>query len=135
MKYIWIGGIVLAVLAAALFVPKYFAVTEEVAATPEVSEVEPTGVIHEVVLTPDGYEPSEITIGVGDTIRFSASESYGRLHWPASNIHPSHEIYPEFDPLRPIEPEDTWSFVFGKKGEWRFHDHLAPYHTGTITVQ
>lgn len=94
-----------------------------------------TGVEYSIVITPDGYQPSEITIAAGDKITFSASESYGKMHWPASNIHPSHEIYPAFDPLRPIEPDTAWSFVFGKRGEWRFHDHLAPYHTGTITVE
>jgi len=94
-----------------------------------------TGVEHSIVLTKDGYEPSEITISAGDKIVFSANSEYGKLHWPASNLHPTHSIYSEFDPLKPIEPEATWGFVFERVGEWRFHDHLAPYHTGTITVE
>lgn len=95
----------------------------------------PTGASHSVVLTPDGYEPNVITVKKGDTIVFSTSDDYGKLHWPASNLHPSHGIYPAFDPKKPVEPNADWEFLFDEVGEWRFHDHLAPYHTGTITVE
>ena len=99
-----------------------------------VSGVEPTGVVHSVVVTPDGYVPHTLTIAHGDAVEFSASDTYGQLHWPASNLHPSHGVYPAFDPKEPVEPTDTWTFVFDQIGEWRFHDHLAPYHTGVIIV-
>jgi len=94
-----------------------------------------TGILHSVVITNDGFKPSELTIERGDTVVFSAAEDYGKLYWPASNLHPSHLVYPEFDPREPIEPDEEWDFVFQKVGEWRFHDHLAPYYTGTLTVK
>ncbi len=100
-----------------------------------VSTITPTGIEHAVILSEEGYNPSEFTIGLGDTVVFSADSSYGRPFWPASNIHPTHSVYAAFDPLEPVEPTATWSFTFDQEGEWRFHDHLAPYHTGTITVK
>jgi plastocyanin len=85
-----------------------------------------------VTLTPDGFVPAEVTIQKGQTIAFNTTTK--NLFWPASNLHPSHTIYPEFDPLEPVQPGAMWSFTFTKTGEWKFHDHLAPYFTGVITV-
>ncbi len=85
-----------------------------------------------ITLTKDGFKPSEVSITKGTTILFKTTT--GNLYWPASNLHPSHLIYPEFDPQEPISPSDTWSYTFEKAGEWKFHDHLSPYFTGTITV-
>lgn len=85
-----------------------------------------------ITLTKDGFKPSELTIKKGATVMFK--NTTGNLYWPASNLHPSHLIYPEFDPQTPVAPTDTWSYTFEKVGEWRFHDHLSPYFTGTITV-
>lgn len=59
----------------------------------------------------------------------------GGYFWPASNPHPTHEVYPEFDPRRPIEADSSWSFRFDKSGEWRYHDHLAPLFEGKIVVR
>lgn len=85
-----------------------------------------------VTLTKEGFKPDQIALSVGDTITFKTTT--GNLYWPASNLHPSHMLYPEFDPQVPVSPGDTWSFTFTKAGEWKFHDHLSPYFTGTITV-
>lgn len=85
-----------------------------------------------VTLTEDGFSPSELSIKAGDTVTFVTKN--GKRFWPASNLHPSHELYPEFDPLLPVMPEESWSFTFTKVGEWQYHDHLAPYYTGVITV-
>jgi len=90
------------------------------------------GTTHFIVLTDEGYIPKESSITVGDTIVFS--NETGKPFWPASNLHPSHRDYPEFDPREPILPDETWSFTFTHAGEWKFHDHLAPYFTGVIIV-
>lgn len=80
----------------------------------------------------DGYEPSEITITKGTKVTFDNVDKYG--HWPASDLHPTHTIYPEFDPKRVVKSGEKWSFEFDKKGEWGMHDHLSPYIVGKITV-
>lgn len=80
----------------------------------------------------DEYIPNEITIKRGTTVRFVNKDDGPR--WPASDLHPSHGIYSEFDPEEPIPAGEEWSFTFNQEGEWTMHDHLAPYITGFITV-
>ncbi len=88
--------------------------------------------LHLVVLTDDGYVPNTLQIKVGDKIRFVSER--GEMHWPASNAHPSHLIYPEFDPLEPVAAGEAWEFTFKKPGSWKFHDHLAPLYKGEVIV-
>ncbi len=88
--------------------------------------------MHRIVLTEDGFVPDTLVIKKGETVVFSSAR--GKLFWPASNLHPSHLEYSDFDPKTPIKADAEWSFVFEKTGEWEYHDHLAPYFTGTITV-
>lgn len=86
----------------------------------------------EIIRTQRGFEPSILTIPIGVTVTFSS-----RLEspfWPASNLHPNHLIYPEFDPRTPIDSGETWTFTFDRPGEWRFHDHLASEATGVVHV-
>ncbi|MCH7883373.1 hypothetical protein IIA95_03080 [Patescibacteria group bacterium] len=85
-----------------------------------------------IELGDDGFYPQEITIRRGDVVSFVATRD--GYFWPASNFHPIHTIYPEFDPKEPIEPSGKWNFRFNKIGEWGYHDHLAPYFTGKIIV-
>jgi hypothetical protein len=85
-----------------------------------------------VELSEDGFEPKEITINRGDIIKFITSLE--KPFWPASNLHPSHTIYSEFDPREPIELDESWSFKFMKSGTWKYHDHLAPIYKGEIII-
>lgn len=87
---------------------------------------------HEVIVTTDGFSPSEITINKGDTVKFKTS--IAKPFWPASNLHPTHDIYPEFDPTQPIEQDSDWSFTFDRAGEWKYHDHLSPLYKGKVIV-
>lgn len=80
-----------------------------------------------------GFSPRDISIKIGDRVEFRNVSSDG-FFWPASNLHPTHELYPAFDPREPIAPGDIWSFTFKKRGEWSFHDHLRAEKRGTITV-
>lgn len=78
------------------------------------------------------YEPQNVTVEKDSIVIF---ENVGKNdHWPASNIHPTHGIYPEFDPKKPIKSGETWQFKFEKAGNWKFHDHLYPSLTGIINV-
>jgi plastocyanin len=86
-----------------------------------------------ILLKENGFEPQTITINKGDSIEFKSEQN--RQFWPASDLHPTHGIYPEFDPQEPINASDIWKFRFDKKGSWRFHDHLQPFFRGTINVE
>ncbi|TSC75512.1 MAG: hypothetical protein G01um101430_354 [Parcubacteria group bacterium Gr01-1014_30] len=90
---------------------------------------------HEVAvirMDDNAYYSKSVEIHEGDTVSFKNTGKNDK--WPASNIHPTHEIYTEFDAGKPVTPNQSWSFVFGKPGVWQYHDHLYPKITGTITV-
>ncbi|MDP3794447.1 MAG: hypothetical protein Q8R13_00765 [bacterium] len=89
--------------------------------------------IYDVELTETGFVPQTIAIAKGDTVVFTTARQ--KPFWPASDLHPTHGIYPEFDPKEPIEPGESWSFRFNKVGEWRYHDHLNSQYRGVITVR
>ncbi|MEX0917806.1 MAG: hypothetical protein WDZ93_01485 [Candidatus Paceibacterota bacterium] len=101
------------------------------ASAPEQAAIATDGTVS-VVLTDEGFEPAKLTVARGATVEFSTTT--GRPFWPASNLHPTHGIYPEFDSLEPIPPEETWSFTFDRVGTWNMHDHIRSYFTGTIHV-
>ncbi|MDA1337262.1 MAG: hypothetical protein O3C23_00630, partial [bacterium] len=87
---------------------------------------------HTVELRADGWFPQELTLEKGDTVTFTTAGD--KFFWPASNIHPTHSIYPEFDPKKPIPVGESWSFTFNKPGTWRFHDHIQASNIGEIIV-
>ena len=92
------------------------------------------GEVREEVVQIDaqGFASTSIQINVGDSVIWKNTDSVP--HWPASNLHPSHALYSEFDPQRPIQPGEEWRFTFLRSGEWRFHDHLYPSRGGVIIV-
>lgn len=85
-----------------------------------------------ITLTEGGFEPKEVTLATGSTVTFVTEKD--KDFWPASNIHPTHSLYPAFDPKRALKPAEAWSFTFDTVGEWRFHDHIQPFYTGVIHV-
>lgn len=92
--------------------------------------------------TDDGFKPRDIAIAQGTRIRFLNTS--GEEVWPASGIHPTHSLYPEkestdclgssFDSCRPLKNGEFFDFTFFYTGEWRYHDHIHAYQTGSITV-
>lgn len=86
-----------------------------------------------IKMTPNGFEPQTTTVDENSTVYFVNQDKVD--HWPASNIHPTHDIYPEFDPKKPIEPGESWLFKPKRAGEWKYHDHLNPHIRGTLVVR
>lgn len=80
-----------------------------------------------------GIVPKRIEIDVGQQVRFTNESD--RPFWPASNIHPTHKVYPEFDAKAPIIPGEAWVFVFRQAGFWRYHNHLDPSQGGLVVVK
>lgn len=85
-----------------------------------------------IEMTPSGFEPSEAVVDQNSSIIFINKDKEPR--WPASNIHPTHDLYPEFDPQKAIQPGESWAFKPQKEGEWKYHDHLKPHLRGALTV-
>lgn len=86
-----------------------------------------------VTYTTSGFSPASLTIKAGDTVVFKNNSAAD--FWPASGPHPTHTNYPEFDAKREIAPGASYSFTFARTGSWKYHNHLNPALTGTITVQ
>jgi hypothetical protein len=93
---------------------------------------EPSESVHTVTLTENGFEPAEITIRQGDKVIFNSA--LDKPYWPASDDHPFHTFYPEFDPKGMITPPENFEFVFDRPGRWRYHNHLAASETGIVNV-
>lgn len=85
-----------------------------------------------VTLTDKGFVPKVVSIPIGGTVIFKSKVA--RDYWPASNSHPSHGVYPEFDPKQPVAGNAEWKFRFDKPGVWGFHDHLMPEFLGKVVV-
>lgn len=86
----------------------------------------------EIRFTDKGFAPDRLVVNLGDAVEFENASQ--KPFWPASNLHPSHLVYPDFDPRRPIQASSSWTFAFNKPGVWKFHDHLASDFTGEIVV-
>lgn len=80
-----------------------------------------------------GFVPDRVEINQGGQIKFLNRSD--RPLWPASNIHPTHQVYPGFDAKGPIGSGEAWVFNFDQVGVWRYHNHLSPTDGGTIVVR
>ena len=78
------------------------------------------------------FLPKRLEAPAGQTVTF-VNESDAPM-WPASNIHPTHEILPGFDAKSPIEPGESWTFLFEEVGFWRYHNHLSPSQSGIVVI-
>ncbi|MGH2621746.1 MAG: cupredoxin domain-containing protein, partial [Anaerolineales bacterium] len=91
-----------------------------------------TGDTYTVQMTANGFVPNRLDLLAGDTLLFQNSDQSD--HWPASDVHPTHQLYPDLDAQRPIAPGISWSFALFRPGVWGFHDHLNPQFTGQVVV-
>lgn len=82
--------------------------------------------------TATGFSPSTLTIKAGTAVTFLNQTSASM--WVASNDHPAHLIYPEFDAKKGYAPGTSYTFTFTRTGTWGYHDHLNARNGGTIVV-
>jgi len=87
----------------------------------------------EVTYTSSGFSPAKITVKKGQTVKFINRS--GSPMSVASDPHPTHTIYPEFDQYKTtFKGKTEFDFVFGKVGTWGYHNHAKPTDTGTVVV-
>jgi len=91
-----------------------------------------------IVITDDGFYPDFISIHVGTKVTWINNGE--ELHWPASDAHPTHRVYPGssiekclasekekiLDACHSLKKGEKYTFVFDKIGRWGMHDHLYP---------
>jgi plastocyanin len=80
-----------------------------------------------------GFEPKLLNIEIGEIVTWTNESSKGM--WVGSDIHPTHEVYPEFDSIGISKSGESYSFSFNKAGKWKYHNHIHSSHTGTVIVQ
>lgn len=81
----------------------------------------------------NGFSPKTITIKKGETVVFQ--NKTGKPASVASNDHPTHLLYPEFDQYKTDQRgKDEFRFTFKKVGTWGYHDHLNATVGGTVVV-
>lgn len=86
-----------------------------------------------VIYNSQGFSPKTVTIKKGDSVVFE--NKTGKAASVASDEHPTHLLYPEFDQYKTAQRGKTeFSFTFEKVGTWKYHDHLNPTMTGTVVV-
>ena len=100
-----------------------------------------------IEISASGFRPSVLEINQGDGVVFLNRD--GSLHWPASDVHPTHRVYPGsdinkcgsasereriFDSCHGLNQGERYSFVFNEIGNWRYHDHLRASLQGMIIV-
>lgn len=83
-----------------------------------------------VLYTDDGFVPSSLTVSVDTTVTFINEADLPM--WVASNPHPVHTDYPDFDQR---QEGDSYSFIFTEAGSFSYHNHMVPTDTGTVIVE
>lgn len=107
-------------------------------------------VTYDVTINNDhSFSPSALTIGAGDTVRWTVAAGASNFYQVSSDTHLTHYGYP--DPSCPTANcwdssilfnggSTIYSFTFMIAGTWRYHDHQNPSQasgvpgTATITV-
>lgn len=86
-----------------------------------------------IEMTANGFNPAQITVPVGTTVKFVNNDETER--WPASGVHPTHQLCPGFDSLKPMAPGESYEFTFKEAKICPMHDHLNPVLKGVIKVE
>lgn len=110
--------------------PKEVSTVDQSAAT-EILNNNSSDIVN-VVYTNAGFSPKEISVKKGQKVRFTNLSD--KRMWVASDEHPSHDIYPEFDQKSNTMKEGTYEFTFDKIGVWGYHNHSGASDIGKITV-
>jgi len=85
-----------------------------------------------VTLTQSGFNPSTITIKVGDSVTWVNKS--GQQATVNSNPHPTHTNYPPLN-LGGFADGSSLTLTFPTPGTFGYHNHLNPSETGTIIVK
>lgn len=135
--------IILAIVVVAFFVWKFMPRNEsaiyspniitETTQTPEASDQTTPVAANTVTYDGTTFSPATISVKQGDSITFINNSTGGMS--VASDPHPAHTIYPEFDQYKTsAKGQKTFIFVFDKLGTWGYHNHLNESATGSVTV-
>ncbi len=86
-----------------------------------------------VKISSSGFSPKNITIKVGGSVTWENGDNED--HIVNSATHPTHTLFPILNQVGLIKPEGTKTLKFTTAGTFKYHDHLNPSLTGTVTVE
>lgn len=92
----------------------------------------PSAATNLVTITKSGFSPKDLTIRLSETVTWMNSDTID--HTVNSAPHPTHTLYTPLN-LDTIKPGEKKSLTFPKAGTYKYHDHLNPSLTGSVTVQ
>lgn len=129
-------NLIITVVVLAAFVAGYWLYQQPLPATPPTLGTPPPPAAgsqaYEIVMDANGFTPVNLTVKVGDRVVFKNADS--RSRWPASGLHPTHQLCLGFDALKPMQPGEEYAHVFAEAKECPMHDHLIPSIRGKITI-
>ena len=145
-KNIWIGLIVIIALILAGW---YFTQSQKPQPTAPATQVQPETTLATtsassseteemkqnktvVNITSSGFSPANITINAGGSVIWRNGNSAN--HNVSSAPHPIHTTYSPLN-LGVIKPGESKSLTFPTAGTYKYHDHLNPSLTGSVTVE
>lgn len=87
---------------------------------------------YEIDYTNDGFKPNILKINFGQKVAFKNLTT--TLMWPASDPHPNHTDYPQFDADFDYPNDGVYIFQFEKLGTFGYHNHNKSIDRGFIQV-
>ena len=106
--------------------------TQQTAPNPTAVEAQKRGEQVSVFLTPSGFVPLALTIKAGAMVIWvNQSGVTGNV---SSAPHPTHTAYPPLN-LGSFEPGNSVSLTFDTPGTYKYHNHLVPTQSASITVK
>ncbi|MBI2039636.1 cupredoxin domain-containing protein [Candidatus Microgenomates bacterium] len=106
--------------------PETPSATETASSTPEVEK-------NVVKISASGFSPQNITISKGESVTWVNEDTQD--HQVQSAVHPTHQVYPPLNTVGLLKSGEKKSLSFPKAGTYKYHDHLNPSLTGTVTVE
>lgn len=87
-----------------------------------------------------GFEPTEVVIRIGETVRFTNNSTHDL--WLAARGASGSKIYPgrsdcgasALDSCKPLKPGDYWQFTFTESGSWFLQNNVDTAATATVMV-
>lgn len=85
-----------------------------------------------VQITPDGFVPATIKILPGSQVTWINADN--KTHKIAANPHPTHSDLSELESPE-LVPGASYTYKYGQKGIFGYHDHLDITKTGIVIVE
>ena len=86
-----------------------------------------------VVISSAGFMPKDVAIKVGESVTWMNEDSLD--HTVNSAPHPTHTAYKPLNTVGALKAGEKKSLTFPEAGTYKYHDHLNPSLTGSVTVE